>query len=73
MTLFGLSVATGFISAAMWLLSAVFSFWTGGSYYGGPPPRIRRLETASKFLNAGGALFAAFSIWAQAYATYKGS
>lgn len=70
MSLIMMSVTAGFASAAAWLISSVLSFWTGGSYWGGPPRHIRRMEIASKLLNAAGAFFAAISIWAQAYSTY---
>jgi hypothetical protein len=61
------SVFVGFLSAACWLFSALLSFWTGGSYYGGPPKHIRRLDRASKLLNAAGAFLAAVSIGLQSY------
>jgi len=65
MTLLNISIAAGFASAAAWLTSAILSFKTGGSYYGGPPKHIQRLDRFSKFLNAGGALLAAVSLAAQ--------
>lgn len=65
------SVVCGAISTVAWLTSAVITPVLVKSYWDGPPaPVVRRMKVGSA-LNALGALFAAFSIGAQAYVTHS--
>ena len=57
-----MSVVSGLASAVCWFIASILTFWTGGSYWDGPPPHIRWVERGSIFLNAMGALFAAVAI-----------
>jgi len=47
------------LSSASWVGSAIINVPLSGSFYGGPPEKIKELARRQYWLNAGGAGFAA--------------
>ncbi|WP_157632754.1 hypothetical protein [Hoeflea sp. 108] len=64
-------VVTGALSAACWFGSAVVTPDLTDSYWGGPPPSVKRRAQIGSLLNGGGALFASIAIGIQAWLAYN--